>query len=334
MAGRRAPLLVAGLLALLALVMAYTGHVMVSAQVADITAVYVEQVPLDPAADFWAQAEKVEIPLVAQNIVYPMTGETDTRIVRVAAAVDASGTLAFYLEWEDPTKDVPVPGGLDVYPDKVAMQFPVNQGAMPYICMGTQEEPVSIVLWTAPNKVETLVAGSAYGMKPEEREALGMHSVPTSPIERLPIQYQVWKGNAVYEDGKWKVVLYRPLAAHAPMVPDFTYGAQTSVAFALWEGSNKETGGMKTTSAWFTMEIGQPLQLAAPAEQPPAEAAQTTTVTTTVTATATTTVVTTTTVTQGGGLGNLVIGLFVGAAVATIAVAAYFWVVKAARKSG
>ncbi len=329
MAGRRAPLLLAALLALAALVMAYTGQVLVSAQVADITAVYVDQVPLDPKADFWAQAEKTEIPLVAQNMVYPMTGDVDQRVVKVAAAVDASGTLAFYLEWSDPTMDVPVAGGLDVYPDKVAMQFPVNQGAMPYICMGTQEEPVSIVLWSAPSKVETLVAGSAYGMQPEEREALGLHSVTTSPIERLPPEYQVWKGKAVYEDGKWKVVLYRPLAAHTPMVPDFTYGAKTSVAFALWQGSNHETGGMKTTSAWFTMQIGEPLQLAAPgeAQQPAAGEAGTVTVT----ETQVTTTTTTTTVTQGG-LANLIIGLFVGAAVATVAAAAYFWIVKAARK--
>ncbi len=331
MAGRRASLLLAALLALAALVMAYTGQVLVSAQVADITAVYVEQVPLDPTADFWAQAEKTEIPLIAQNIVYPMTGDVGQRVLRVAAAVDSSGTLAFYLEWDDPTMDVPVPGGLDVYPDKVAMQFPVNQGAMPYICMGTQEEPVSIVLWSAPDKVETLVAGSAYGMKQEEREALGLHSVPTSPIERLPPEYQVWKGKAVYEDGKWKVVLYRPLAVHAPMVPDFTYGAKTSIAFALWQGSNHETGGMKTTSAWFTVEIGQPLQLAAPgAETGTAQPGAAQTVTETVTQT--TTSVTTTTVYKSAA-GYLVMGLLIGAAIATVAAAAYLWIVKPSRQA-
>ena len=324
-------------LALLAIaaVLGAGGVVLVTAQVADIQAVYVKgPIPLDPSDAFWQQAEKAEIPLVAQRIMYPMSGEEDVRTLRVAAAVDDSGLLAIYIEWDDPTMDVPVPGGLDVYPDMVAVQFPVKPDGLPYICMGTTEQPVSIVLWQAPDTAETLVAGSAYGMSPEQREALGLHSVPTSPIERLPPHAQVWKANAVYQDGKWKVVLYRPMASTHPMVTNFRLGETVSVAFAVWQGSKQETGAMKSTSAWFTMQLAAPAAEApapaAPAEEQPAPApgeAQTVTVTETVTQT--------TTVTQEpetSGAANILIGGLIAAALYTIALAAYFYVLKPMRQ--
>lgn len=307
------------LLALTSLLLGVAGKALVTAQVSGIQAVYVDgDIPLDPSSDFWAGIEKVEIALVAQNVVYPLVGEGEPRSLSVAAAVSKTGMLAIYLEWEDPTRDVPVPGGIDVFPDQVAVQFPVSNESLPYICMGTTEQPVSIVLWKAPDRAETLVAGSAYGMNPDEREALGLQASPTSPIELLPPEAQIWGSKAVYSDGKWRVVLYRPLSSTHPLVTNLSLGSEVSVAFAVWQGSEREAGGLKSTSAWYTLSLAGP---AAEVVEPPAE-----------TATQTETVLRTVTETEvKGGLGLALAGFIVGVLLYTLAVAAYVYLIKPRR---
>ncbi|BAA80288.1 putative nitrate reductase, gamma subunit [Aeropyrum pernix K1] len=313
-------LAVLALLALAALIAGVAGFAVVTAQVPGINAVYVDgAIPLDPTDSFWQQMEKAEISLVSQNIVYPMTGYEDVRTLRVAAAVSSEGILAIYLEWEDPTMDVPQPGGIDEYPDKVAVQFPLSSDSLPYICMGTAEQPVSIVLWSASGSTETLIAGSAYGMSPEHREALGLHSVPTSPIELVPPEAQVWGSNAVYKDGKWMVVLYRPTGSIHELVPTLEPGSETSVAFAVWQGSKAEVGGKKSTSAWFTMRLGMP------------EAAPGETVTVTETQPGETVYETVTETMTRGGLGLALAGFIVGVIIYTVAVAAYIYLVRPRR---
>ena len=319
MAGRR-HLAVLAALALAAVALGAAGVALVTAQAPEITAAYVEgAIPLDPTDGFWAQAEKTDVPVVAQLLAYPMSQVTDARSLRVAAAVNATH-LAIYIEWDDPTMDAPVPGGLDVFPDKVAVQMPLDPGELPYVCMGTTEQPVSIVLWQAPDKAEALIAGSGYGRDAAEREALGLHSKPTSPVERAPEDAQVWRASAVYEGGKWRVVLYRPLSAASSAVTHLAPGASVSVAFAVWQGSNNETGGMKHTSSWYTLKLAAP-------EAPAPPAAETVTVTETTTETVTTTETTTETVTVGAAR-NFALGFLAAAALYTVALVVYNFVIK------
>ncbi|WP_232502330.1 ethylbenzene dehydrogenase-related protein [Aeropyrum camini] len=316
----RRSLALLALMALAALIAGVAGFAVVTAQAPAINAVYVEgAIPLDPEDGFWQQIEKAEVSLVSQNIVYPMTGYEDVRTLRVAAAVSSEGLLAIYLEWDDPTMDVPQPGGIDQYPDKVAVQFPLTTDSLPYICMGTTEQPVSIVLWSSAGKTETLIAGSAYGMDPEHREALGLHSVPTSPIELAPPEAQVWGSSAVYKDGKWMVLLYRPTGSIHELVPTLVPGSETSVAFAVWQGGKAEVGGKKSTSAWFVMKLGMPK--AAPGE----------TETVTETQPAETVYETVTETVARGGLGLALAGFIAGLIVYTVGVAAYVYLVRPKR---
>jgi len=102
------PVAAIALIALVALLLGVSGTALVTAQVAGIEAVFVQgEIPLDPESQFWQDMGKAEIPLVAQNIVYPLTGESEARKVRVAAAVNDEGILAIYMEWDDPTVSRP-----------------------------------------------------------------------------------------------------------------------------------------------------------------------------------------------------------------------------------
>ncbi|MCE4599781.1 MAG: ethylbenzene dehydrogenase-related protein [Desulfurococcales archaeon] len=264
------------------------GVSLVTAQVTEIKAPYIQEaLPLNPKDPLWGEVELTQVPLVAQLLAYPMSLDTTPRSLKFA--IVHNGThMAFYIEWDDQTMDVEGGGELNKFSDAVAIQFPVQEGELPYICMGDTANPVNIVMWKAGIGAENLVAGSAYGRDAKEREALGLQQVPTSPIEMLPEDAQIWKSQAVYEDGKWRVVLIRPTGSTHPLVPDLRPGDSTSIAFARWEGSKYERGGAKSTSGWYTVKL----------EQIAVEAVETVTQTQTVTTTQTTTETVTQTQTQ------------------------------------
>ncbi|MEB3859971.1 MAG: ethylbenzene dehydrogenase-related protein [Desulfurococcales archaeon] len=230
---------------------------LVTAQTPELVARFVNgSLPLDPGAKLWADLDLVEVTLGSQSIVYPLT-PTSVATLRIAAAYNLSH-VAFYIEWDDPSMDVEVPGGLDVFADAVAMQFPVSDDSLPYICMGTVSDPVYIVYWKAPEMVEALVAGSGYGLSPEEREALGLSKTPKSPIEKLPESEQDWISSATYEDGKWRLVVVRASGSSHPLETEFRPGGELGIVLARWEGSEYERGGLKKISGWMSLKLEEP----------------------------------------------------------------------------
>ena len=272
---------VGGLLViLLASIMAYLGFIPVTAQTNVVTVSYHQgAIPLNPEDGFWKGLGKKDVVLAAQLLAYPQRLDTTPR--RLSFTAVHNGThFAIYIEWDDNTMNTTVPGGLDKFPDAVAVQFPTHKGEQPYVCMGMPNNPVEIVLWKAGVGAENLVAGSGYGMHGgAEQEARGLQETPTSPIEMLPPEDQVWTAKAVYSNGKWHVVLVRPSGGVGNYTPSLNPGDTISVAFALWDGGKYERAGSKVTSGWIS------LKLEAPA--PPTGAVKTVTVTTTQTTTQT-----------------------------------------------
>jgi DMSO reductase family type II enzyme heme b subunit len=230
---------------------------LVTAQTPELVARFVNgSLPLDTGAQLWAELDPVEVTLGSQSIVYPLT-PTSVATLRVSAAYNLSH-VAFYLEWDDPSMDVEVPGGIDVFADAVAIQLPISEDSLPYICMGTVSDPVYIVYWKAPGTIEALVAGSGYGLSPEEREALGLSKTPKSPVERLPESEQDWVANAVYEDGKWRLVMVRAAGSNHPLETGFRPGGELGIVLARWEGSSYERGGLKKISGWMSLKMEEP----------------------------------------------------------------------------
>ncbi len=228
---------------------------MVTAQAPTVTSKYVnEDIPLDPNHAMWKELQLSEALLAGQQLVYPFSLDKGTRTLKFVSVHNGTH-LAIYIEWDDETMDVEEPGKLDVFGDAVAVQFPVYQTELPNICMGTVDNPVNIVFWKAGVGVQNLVAGTGYGLSPEQREALGLHKVPTSPIERLPDQAQIWDAKGVYDNNKWKVVLIRPLGSIHELVPTFRPGESVSIVFAQWDGSKGERAGAKATGGWMTLKL-------------------------------------------------------------------------------
>ncbi len=200
--------------------------------------------------------------------MYLLPAVVETRTLSVSAVHNYTH-IAFKLSWSDPTQDVETPGGLDTFPDAVAIQFPVSMAQLPYICMGTVDNPVNVIYWKAGSGVENLVAGAGYGLSPQQREALGLQATPTATLERLPPEAQVVIAYSAYKGGKWEVIIVRPLGSTHPLMSSLARGF--SAAFAVWDGSKGERGGLKSTSSWtqFQLEIPRAPPTTPPTTPPP-----------------------------------------------------------------
>ena len=68
---------------------------------------------------------------------------------------------------------------------------------------------------------------------------------------------QLADGRGVWQNGAWKVVITLPLASGSASSPQLAPGAKTVVAFAVWDGANREVGSRKAWSSWMPLELSR-----------------------------------------------------------------------------
>lgn len=165
--------------------------------------------------------------------------EIPTLDVRCARAQDK---LIVHLAWHDSTHDTvtlsEVPKAApetrfrkvqteadDRFFDAAAVMFPTKASAgelSPSLQMGDPEHPVQIYYWNAT------------------RGAMLMEAQGRSTTRRTG---QSFPASAGYQNGQWNVTLELPNLA-----------AGTPVAFAVWNGSQKDRDGRKYFSVWQILE--------------------------------------------------------------------------------
>lgn len=200
----------------------------------------------DPDGSVWSAAEVESValaptPLELQPSLYLAkgSGRSFGRVTRVdVRALHNGRELAFHLEWEDANRDVAV-GDNDVFPDGAALLFPLR-GDAPLMTMGSPEKPVAAWHWRAdrPERARCNVA-----------EGLGT----TRVVDEAAVATM-----ASWHDGRWRVVFRRPLRVEGAGdgVIQIGVGDTLQVAFAVWEGSNGERGGLKSFSpSWHAVTL-------------------------------------------------------------------------------
>ena len=194
-----------------------------------------------PAA--WSQIAAKHVALNRTPPLYdtdePAAVEISVVDVRLARA---SGKLIVQLSWRDATHDatrladVPntppenrflkVPTETDDrFFDAAAVMFPAKAGAgaiAPSLQMGDVEHPVEIYYWNAT------------------RGSMVMQAQGRSTTKRTE---QSFPANGTYQNGRWNVTFE---------MPDLAAG--TTVAFAVWNGSQKDRDGRKYFSVWQVLE--------------------------------------------------------------------------------
>ena len=168
----------------------------------------------------------------------PATLEISTVDVRCARAGDK---LLVQLSWKDPTRDIvslqDVPNTApetrfrkvqteenDRFFDAAAVMIPSQTGAgiAPSLQMGDADHPVQIYYWNAT------------------RGAMLMEARGRSTTRRTG---QTFPANGAYQNGQWTVTFELPSESQG-----------TLMAFAVWNGSQKDRDGRKYFSVWQVLE--------------------------------------------------------------------------------
>ena len=282
--------LVLGIIAIVAVASTVTQRSVVTAIGVDIVSTYVaEPLPTkDVTSSLWQRALATDVPLSGQQTTQPMAMDSSVRSVSIRS-LNNGEHITFLLEWADEAKDVG--GGVSTYRDSVALQFPVAESGDPFsgfTCMGVgigggETVLVDIIHWRSDfqrdieegfTDVQDIFPNIGISLYPDvdpiifrPAEAVGNQLANRSrstPIERLyaegfgtleskeSVDASGW---GQWQEGKWKVVITRPLASDDSLNSQLEPEQVTTLAIAAWDGGNQEIDGKKSVSSWITAEI-------------------------------------------------------------------------------
>jgi hypothetical protein len=81
---------------------------------------------------------------------------------------------------------------------------------------------------------------------------------PSTVTFRLP-QSQLVQSQGVWSDGRWTVVMRRALAVENEADGlTLTPGERVSIAFAVWDGNQRDRDGKKLVTIWQDLELEKP----------------------------------------------------------------------------
>lgn len=182
----------------------------------------------------WSEAPAASVPMSSAGAAVPNADEVTVEAVEVQAA-QTDDRLYLRVSWADATRDTST-GEVRAFADAVAVQFPADGDARPPIAMGSRDNQVNVWFWNGQGRTEELLAG-------------GPGSTTSFPETRVAT-------DAAYDDGRWHVVFSRPLEAGGVNRTTIPADRDLDVAMAVWNGSNDERSGQKSTSEWYYLAMG------------------------------------------------------------------------------
>jgi mono/diheme cytochrome c family protein len=229
------------------------------------------KLPVDPADPIW---ETMDPSRVTLNPLWP---EKDLIYAVAVRAVHDSKRLSILCTWKDPVADG-APVRVQDFQDAIALQFSMN-GNTPFLGMGDANNPVNIWQWKAGWQQEAdghrpdmadlypamhadtyfatsyrtaLDAGNAVA-RPHTSAVEDANANGFGTLKSQPPAGQNVKGKGVWRDGSWSVVFIRELKSKESDDVKFVIGKQTPVAFAVWDGQNRDRNGRKVVSNWHKL---------------------------------------------------------------------------------
>jgi len=231
-------------------------------------------VPEDPGDAAWAAAEPMDVRLTGQVVAAPRWQNPSIELATLRAVFN-DREIAFLIEWDDAFKDAVhdpdqeldtkeirqvgaynsyvaandmVPRALQTFRDAIALQFPVKppEGTVkPHFLRGTASSPVNLWHWKADLEDGNGVA---------EAIARGWRQPPKDQAED---QQQV-RAKSSWDQGRWRVVMKRPLTTDDRNDVQFRPGLFIPLAVNAWDGSNGEHGLIMSLSTWYYLLMEAP----------------------------------------------------------------------------
>jgi DMSO reductase family type II enzyme heme b subunit len=253
----------------------------------EVIAVSTAQLPAGPSDAAWDSTPEYSAKLIPQDLVEPRLAQGSTPEVRVQAMTNGA-EIAFRLRWVDAVQsDAAGPGK---FVDACAVQVPTRLTSNPPAPqMGEAGNSVQIAYWRADwqawvnGRADTIKSiypnaeithypfqASPLGTGSPEQQEMARRYAPAdavgnrrqgprqSAVESLlaegpgtlaPNPSLAVKGSGVRTQDGWAVMIVRPLPEG--LAPN----ARTSVAFAVWQGANKEAGARKMRSGWAPLAV-------------------------------------------------------------------------------
>ncbi len=197
------------------------------------------EIPDDPDAEFWKAMPAQNMPLMGQVIVDPRNFNPSIDLVGVRVAWNER-EIAFHLTWDDPTESK-ADAARKVFADAVSVQFPpkpAGAGERPYFLMGSETEAVYLLRWEQGKGAFDAAANGPAAIKP----------LPGPEVT----------GKAVFDNGQYRLVMKRALAASGGDRTTFTPATFIPVAFQAWDGHRGETGSRMSLTSWYYLRLEEP----------------------------------------------------------------------------
>ena len=252
----------------LAILLTWFGVPAVSSQGIVIRSHFVEgEIPSHPTDSAWEKLAPLPIPLSGQVITRPVWPEPSARALSIRS-IHNGQEVAFLLEWQDATKNEQLTPG--VFRDGAAVALPLGN-APAFFCMGQLDHYVNIWHWKADwqSDVDRRLARA----KQKKRKRGGIRRFEVIPRRPSSVEDLIGggfstltskknqgriKGQAEWKRGFWRVVMKRPLNRPGDELENEAVlqpGRMQAVAFAVWNGENKERNGQKAVAAWMQLVI-------------------------------------------------------------------------------
>lgn len=233
-------------------------------------------VPEDPADAAWDKAAPMDMRLAGQVIAAPRWQNPSIDMVTVRAIANKT-EIAFRMVWDDPFKDVVhkkdkefdvaelskvgayssyvkafggAARGLETFRDSVALQFPVKspEGTKkPHFFRGNSSNQVNLWIWRS----EVDAAQGASEPAAIEANARGWRQPPKVQAG----EKQQLASKAVWDQGRWSLVMKRSLTTGDKNDVQFAPGKFIPMSLNAWDGSNGEHGLIMSLSSWYFVFI-------------------------------------------------------------------------------
>ena len=243
----------------------WLGIPMVSSEGMIIRAHFVQgEIPKKPDDPAWEKVPPMILPLSGQVFTRPVWPEPTARSL-VVRSVHNGTDISFRLEWRDNTKNDKLTPG--TFRDGLAVGLPLGE-APAFFCMGQLDHYINIWHWKADwqSDVDRRAArakqrrgrGGVRRFEVIPRRASSVEDLIGGGFSTLTSKRKQGriKGHARWNRGVWQVVMTRPLTSKAvENEARLEPGRLQTIAFAVWNGENRERNGQKAVAPWFQLAI-------------------------------------------------------------------------------
>ena len=240
---------------------------------ANIVVKRVRKLPAGPTHPAWEKFDNVRVPL---NPLWPEPYPISA--VAITAVHDGK-QLAILAQWKDPVLNG-APIRVQDFQDGMALQFSIK-GTMPFLGMGDRDNPVNLWYWRAGWQQETdgerpdmathfasmhvdtyfqaerrfITAQSARNIlaQPHKSPVEDANARGFGTLKSQPSKEQNVEGQGIWRDGFWNVVFLRQLKSKDADDVKFTAKQPAPVAFAVWNGEQRDRNGRKVISNWYQL---------------------------------------------------------------------------------